>query len=357
MALAESYDNVGLQIGDRARRVRRVLVGLEVSDALIDEARRRRADTLLVHHPLFFLPVKRLDESDPVGHLARRLARLDLAVLAAHTNLDKAPEGTNAALAARLGLSATEVLIPEPGGDQLKYVVFVPEGHEGKVIEAIARGGGGVIGAYDHCTFRTAGTGTFRGGAGTRPAVGRAGRLEEVRESRLEAVVPRRALRAVIEAVRQVHPYEEVAFDVYPLESLGGRFGLGLRARLRRPLSLRAWAQHVRRRLRVRAVRAVGRPDQQIRTVALAAGACDGLIRALGPPEVDCLVTGDVKYHLAVEARAKGLAVVDPGHWATEVIFAAPVAKALGRRLTQAGWKVDILVSAAPDPDPFQTVT
>jgi dinuclear metal center YbgI/SA1388 family protein len=356
-ALAESYDNVGLQIGDRARPVRRILVGLEVSDGLIAEARRRRADTLLVHHPLFFLPIKRLDEADLVGRLARRLVRHDLTLIAAHTNLDKSPEGTNAALAARLGLKDAEVLLPEAVGREFKCVVFVPEGHEEKVIGAIAEAGGGVIGAYDHCTFRTRGTGTFRGGKGTRPAIGQAGRLESAQEWRLEAVVTQRALGAVIERVRAVHPYEEVAFDVYPLESTPRGFGLGVRAKLPRPMTLHAWAREVKKRLGLDTVRMVGDPAQRIRTAALATGSCDFLIRQLSPPSVDCLVTGDVKYHVAVEARAKGLAVIDAGHWGTEVIVAKPWADALRRRLTAAGWSAEVLVSEAPEPDPFVTVT
>jgi dinuclear metal center YbgI/SA1388 family protein len=355
-ALAESYDNVGLQVGDLSRRISRVLVGLEVTDALIDEARRRRADTLVVHHPLFFLPIRCLEESDHVGHLARRLVQADLAVVAAHTNLDKSPEGTGPALARELGFRDWEVLLPESPGRRFKYVVFVPKGHEAAVIEAIARAGGGVIGDYDHCTFRTAGTGTFRGGAGTKPAIGQAGRLEQVEEFRLEAVVPGRALSAVIESVRAAHPYEEVAHDVYPLESAQAPWGLGVRSTLARPTTLKSWARRVKRRLGLKAVRVVGDPAQSVRTVAVATGACDFLIRELAPPHVDCLVTGDVKYHMAVEARSKGLGVVDPGHWASEVIVAEPLAAALRRRLRDRGCEVDVMPTRVPDADPLVTL-
>ncbi|MBN1475417.1 Nif3-like dinuclear metal center hexameric protein [Candidatus Sumerlaeota bacterium] len=355
-ALAESYDNCGLQIGDRARPVHRVLVGLEVSDALIDEARRRRADAIVVHHPLFFLPIKRLDESDSAGHLARRLVRSDLALIAAHTNLDKSPGGTNTALAERLGLRDTEVLQPETVGREFKFTVFVPQGHEGAVIEAIACAGGGVIGDYDHCTFRTLGTGTFRGGAGTHPAIGEAGRLEEAQELRLEAVVPQRALTAVIESVRRVHPYEEMAFDVYPLESLPRGYGLGLLGTLPSPVALRTWARRVKKALGSHSTRMVGDPDRMIQRVAVASGACDMLIRDLSPPRVDCLVTGDVKYHLAVEARAKGLSVVDPGHWASEVIVTEPLAHEIASRLATRRLSAEVFASEAPESDPFEGV-
>jgi dinuclear metal center YbgI/SA1388 family protein len=355
-ALAESYDNCGLQIGDRARAVRRVLVGLEVNDALIDEARRRRIDAIVVHHPLFFLPIKRLEESDSVGHLARRLISADLALIAAHTNLDKAPGGTNTVLAERLGLRDTEVLQPESVGRELKFTVFVPQGHEEEVIEAIARAGGGVIGDYDHCTFRSEGTGTFRGGEGTHPVIGEAGRLEEAQELRLEAVVPQRALTAVVESVRRVHPYEEMAFDVYPLESLARGYGLGLLGTLSSPIALRTWAKRVKRALGSRATRLVGDPDQMIQRVAVASGACDMLIRQLAPPRVDCIVTGDVKYHLAVEAKVKGLAVVDPGHWASEVIVAEPLAREIATRLATCHLSAEVFASEAPESDPFESV-
>ncbi len=353
-ALAESYDNTGVQVGDRGRAVRRILVGLEVTDALIDEAVRRRADTVVVHHPLFFLPIKRLDEGDLVGHLARRLVKHQIALVAAHTNLDKSPDGPSAVLAARLGLRDTEVLVPESAVRKFKFVVFVPEEHGAVIIKAIARAGGGVIGDYDHCTFRSPGTGTFRGGAGTRPTIGRAGRLEEVQEQRIEAVVPQRALDAVLDAVRAAHPYEEVAFDVYPLEGVDERFGLGVRGTLPRAVTLRTWAQRVKQCLGVKAVKMVGDPRQKINTVAVATGACEFLIRQLAPPRVDCLVTGDVKYHLAVEARAKGLAVVDAGHWATEVIVTEPLAAALRRRLADTG--VEVVAARRQDPDPLVTV-
>lgn len=355
-SLAEPYDNPGLQIGSRRQAVRRILVGLELSPRLLSEARRRRCDTVLVHHPLFFLPVKRLLQDELVGGLALAVARARLTLIAAHTNLDKSPEGTGPALAAELGLRHTEVLLPERLGEDVKFVVFVPAGHETKVIEAIHRGGGGVIGEYDHCSFRAEGTGSFRGSARANPAVGQAGRLEQVREFRLESLVPRRALASVLDAVRRVHPYEEMAFDVYPLEPPLSPFGLGLRATLERPMTLRAWAAHVKRRLRLRSVRMVGDPRQRIRHVALATGACEFLVRDLAPPHIDCLVTGDVKYHLAVEARAKGLGVVDPGHWASEVIVCEPWARALHRRLTAKGWSVDVFAATENDPDPFVAV-
>jgi dinuclear metal center YbgI/SA1388 family protein len=355
-ALAESYDNVGLQIGDRSKTVRRLMVALEVTDRVIDEAKRRRADTLVVHHPLFFLPIKRLDESDLVGHLAQRLVREGIALIAAHTNLDKSPEGTNAALAEKLGLTDTEVLLPESVGRQFKYAVFVPEGHERAVIEAISNAGGGIIGNYDHCTFRTPGTGTFRGGEGTKPAVGQAGRFEEAQEVRLEAVIPQSALTRVIEDVKAVHPYEEVAFDVYSLEMPPGPWGLGLRAKLAKPMTLRAWAHHIKRRLKLKAVRVVGKEGAAIRTVAIATGSCEMLVRQFAPPHVDCLVTGDVKYHIAVEARAKGLAVVDPGHWASEVIVTEPLCQSITDRLRAHGWMAEVIPSTDQDPDPFVTL-
>lgn len=355
-ALAESYDNPGLQIGDRMRPVKRILTALEVTDAVIGEAKRRRAGTIVAHHPLFFLPIKRLDESDLVGHLARRLVREEIALVAAHTNLDKSPEGTGPALARRLGLKSWETLLPEAVGSQFKYVVFVPVGHERKVIDAIAKAGGGVIGDYDHCTFRTPGTGTFRGNEKTNPTIGKAGRFEQAEEFRLEAAVPKPRLAAVIEAVRAAHPYEEVAFDVYPLETPPGPWGLGVRATLEKKTTLRDWAQHVKRRLKVKSVKLVGDPKQAVRTVALGTGACAFLIRQLAPPQVDCLVTGDVTYHLAVEAKAKGLGVIDAGHWATEVGIAKPLAEALAKRLKARGLTVEVAATEAPDADPLVTI-
>lgn len=355
-SLAESYDNVGLQIGNRSKTLRRVLVGLEVSDALIDEALKIKAQAIVVHHPLFFLPIKRLDESDLVGHFARRLVKSDIALIAAHTNLDKAPGGTNTVLAEKLGVEETRVLLPETVGKDFKFVVFVPVGHEAKVIGAIAAAGGGVIGNYDHCSFRSPGTGAFRGNEESNPAIGAAGKIEEVSELRVEALVPQSTLAGVIDAMRAAHPYEEVAFDVYPLEKTGGEFGLGLLGSLKRPLSLRSFAERVKKSLKLKAVKMVGDSGQTVRRVAIATGSCDFLVRQLGPPRVDCLVTGDVKYHMAVEARERGLGVIDPGHWASEVIVTGPLAKALQSQFDARGCDVEFIATQNPDPDPLVTV-
>ncbi|MCX7046129.1 MAG: Nif3-like dinuclear metal center hexameric protein [Candidatus Sumerlaeota bacterium] len=186
--LAESWDNVGLQLGDPKAPARRIAVALEVTLAIVRQTLSRRADALVVHHPLIFQPLKTLSRESPQGAMISDLIAGGVALIAAHTNLDVSPAGTNAALAELIGLRRLTPLFDlEPQPAAYKFVVYVPQGYEAAIIEAIARGGGGVIGAYDHCSYRCAGIGTYRPLKGARPFAGRVGRLEQAVEWRLEA--------------------------------------------------------------------------------------------------------------------------------------------------------------------------
>jgi putative NIF3 family GTP cyclohydrolase 1 type 2 len=249
--LADDWDNVGLLVGDASARVRRVLVALEASASVLEEAARRGAQALVVHHPVIFKPVRKVVTTDVVGGLVLKLAAHGIALIAAHTNLDRSPEGTSRALADLVGLAreGERFLVPASQNHGCKFVVFVPEGHVDAVIEAAARAGAGVIGAYSHCTFRSPGVGTYIPLEGARPFAGKVGRLEQAAELRLECLVSRERLGALIEAVRAAHPYEEMAYDVYPLVEGEAQWGLGLIGALERPVTLGALARRVRRKL------------------------------------------------------------------------------------------------------------
>jgi len=187
---AESWDNVGLQVGDPAAAVQRVLVALELTDAVVEEAERLGCDLVVVHHPPLFRPLKALRfDSRPARRLLR-LIRSGIALYAAHTNLDQAPGMTNDTLAAAAGLTECEVLKPTGEERYVKLVVFVPKGHEDAVRDALAGAGAGHIGNYSHCTFQVPGIGTFLPLEGTNPFIGQQGRLERVEELRLETIVP-----------------------------------------------------------------------------------------------------------------------------------------------------------------------
>ncbi|HEY5387220.1 MAG TPA: Nif3-like dinuclear metal center hexameric protein, partial [Thermoleophilia bacterium] len=224
--LAEPWDHVGLQVGSPSDAVRGVLVTLEVDDAALDQAVASGCDLLLVHHPLIFDPLERLSDDSEAGRLALRAARGGAAVIAAHTNLDKAHGGIADIIAELLGLEATAPLAPA-AADALKLVGFVPADGADLVRKALFAAGAGVIGEYEHCSWAVEGQGTFFGREGAEPTRGRAGRDETVSELRLEVVFPRRLKRRVTGAYVAAHPYEEPAYDLYPVENEVATLGLG----------------------------------------------------------------------------------------------------------------------------------
>ncbi len=315
--LAEPWDHVGLQVGSPNDEVRGVLVALEVDDAALDEAARQECDVLLVHHPLIFDPLERLSDDSEAGRLALRAARDGVAVIAAHTNLDKARGGIADVVAEMLGLEAAAPLAPA-AADALKLVGFVPIDDADLVRKAVFAAGAGVIGEYEHCSWAVEGQGTFFGRKGTDPTLGRAGRDEAVSELRLEVVFPRRLKRRVTGAYVAAHPYEEPAYDLYPVENEVATLGLGRLGVLPAAQPLAAFAADVAAVLSLPSLRYAGDGARPVRRVAVLPGSGAEAI-ARGVAQVaDVLVTGDVKYHEARAAQTQGLALVDAPHGVTE---------------------------------------
>lgn len=353
--LAEDWDNVGLQVGDPGMPVERILIALDPTEANLDDARHRGAQALVCHHPLIFRPLKRLTPQDETGRMLFRAVREGIAVLCAHTNLDRARDGLNDWLAARLGVLATQPLETGAPGDLLKLVVFVPTGYEDRVAAALHLSGAGHIGGYDRCAFRVTGTGSFRPGAESNPFIGRPGETEEVREVRLETVLPRGLTAKVLEKMRKAHPYEEVAFDLIPLANSRPDIGLGRIGRLAAPVTLADFAARVKQDLRCQAPRLVGDPAARISKVAVCGGSGASLIHEAARQGADVLVTGDVKYHEARNAESLGLALIDAGHFATERLMV----EELAARLRQAARerRLDLVIDTAEgEADPFQTI-
>jgi dinuclear metal center YbgI/SA1388 family protein len=326
-AWAEEWDNVGLQVGDRAWPAERVLVALDPTADVVAEARDRGCALLVTHHPLVFLPLERLDLSEPVARLAVEAARSRIAVAAAHTNADVASPGVSDALAEALGLEVTGVLRPTPAGSRVKLVTFVPPEATSKVLDAVVEAGGGTIGEYTHCSFRVRGTGTFLPSERANPVVGERGELTEADEDRLEVVVPRERLSAAVTALLDAHPYEEVAYDAYSLAG-GGGLGMGRMARAPESLTARELGERCRERLGTD-VRLAGDPERAVRAVALCGGAGASLMEDAIRAEADAFVTGDIKHHQALGAAAAGLTVIDAGHHGTERPFVPVLAGAL----------------------------
>ncbi len=328
--LAWEKDNVGLQVGNPEAPVRRILVALEATSDLVREATRRNADLIITHHPLIFKPLRTLDSSTGQGRILEALIKNGKALYASHTNLDFAPGGTSFALADKLGLQQVRFL-SRHARTYRKVVSFVPETAVDRVAEAMTAAGGGIIGNYEACSFRVRGNGTFRGNDRSSPRAGKRGRLEQVEEVRLEMLVDQRVLPAVIEAMQKAHPYEEVAYDVYPLENLHPGTGMGAIGLLRAPLPLVAFLRLVRTKLKTGPMRHTRARTSRIRTVAVCGGAGADLLHDAIAAGADAFVTADVRYHTFHDA-AGSIALIDAGHYETEL----PVVQAVTRYLRDA---------------------
>lgn len=350
--LAETWDRSGLQVGDPQAPVHAVLVALDPSPEALAETLRRRAQLLVTHHPLLLEPLRSLDLSAPLSSLLADFIRSDVGVYAAHTNLDRAQGGVNDALARRLGLG--EVRCLGSGEPLYKLVVTVPLGYEDPVRGALAAAGAGKTARYEGCGFGCRGVGVFVPREGARPFLGEIGREERAEETRWEVVVRRSALPAALAALRREHPYEEPAVDVYPLEGTGSEGGLGRWGVLPAPQALGEWARGVAQDLGARSARLVGDPDALVERV----GVCGGSGASLWPQAlaagVQVLVTGDVKYHAALEARQAGLALLDVGHAPSEQVAVEVLAAHLASWAHRSGAGLE--VSTFREADPFVSV-
>lgn len=350
--LAEDWDSVGLQVGRPDAPVRRVMTCLDVTPPILDEAAERGVDALVAHHPLIFKPLDSLNLARPQDALVARLVREGINLVVAHTNLDAAAWGTNSVLAEECGFQPDGPLLPRDEEPQYKLAVFVPKGHEHAVIDAIAGAGGGRIGAYTHCTFRTPGIGTFLGGEGSDPFIGEAGQLEQAAEYRLETIVPESARAAVVRAVLSAHPYEEAAYDLYPLAPTRRTVGLGLIARIDPPVTAAELAADLKGRLAPACVRLSGPAGKKVKRVAVCSGSAGKLIGKVAG-RADALVTGEMDYHGGIEAHARGMAVIELGHFETEVLVVRPLAERLAEVERLAGAGVEV-IAAENDLQPFE---
>ncbi len=352
--LAEEWDNVGLQVGDPAAYAGKIMVALDAGKTAIEAAVTARCQLLLTHHPLIFKPIKKISSAEPLGALLFLALSNNLAIISLHTNFDIAWGGMNDLLAERLGITRCVPLQLTCSEELVKLAVFVPKGHEDQVMEALFQASG-VIGNYRDCSFRTDGIGTFRPLEGAEPFLGQIGKREYVEEGRIEVLLRKAEMNAALKALRAAHPYEEPAFDLYSLLNKGKGSGLGRIGELDRTVSLSEFATQVKKRLEIGAVRFVGDADRMVRKVALCGGSGASIWREAWKQGADVMVTGDVKYHEARDAESQGLALVDAGHFATELPMIRGVVELLGSELTNRGFASEIMAFGG-EKEPFSYI-
>ena len=322
--LAESWDNTGLLWGDPRRQVTRVLTCLTVTSAVAAEAIATGRELIVSHHPLPFRPISSVTRSDHRTRILWDLAQAGVSIISRHTAYDNAAGGINDLLAKTLGLtniSALAQATPSQRPRSLKIVVFTPEDCRERVCEAAFAAGAGVINNYSECSFRTSGIGTFLGSEVSNPTVGERGRREEVAELKVEMICPARSAARVIAAVRSAHSYEEPAIDVYGLEEIGladAHPGVGRLGILSAEMTLTEFASLVANKLDARGVQIVGAGSSVIRKVAIVCGAGDDFVATTAKVGADVLLTGEARFHRALEALELGVSLVLAGHHASE---------------------------------------
>jgi dinuclear metal center YbgI/SA1388 family protein len=351
--LSEPWDNVGMQIGHHAHPVHRVWVALDPLAGVVEAACEDNADLLVCHHPLTIKGIRKIDLATDYGRIVRTCCRNGLTIVCAHTNLDAASGGLNDLWASQLGISVTRVLGSPVESKTYKLVVFVPLSAEISFLETFRQiQGAGRIGDYDMCTFRTMGIGTFRPGAQGKPHIGNIGEFNQVKEARLETVVAAEAVDSVLAACRKAHPYETMAYDLYPLKPVKTDQGIGRVGKLPQPVTLMELARLIKNRMALSHVRAVGRSDLVVDEVALCTGSGAGLLPAFFASSAQVFVSGDLRYHDARDIEQRQRGCIDVGHFASEHIVVAHLTEWLKKWCRQHDWPVSVQ-AAEMEKDPF----
>jgi len=339
---AQSYDNVGLQIGRLSKNVARCLIALDLTPDVVREAINSDVDCVITHHPLIFKPLSDLTDGSLVSSMALDLAEAKIALYAIHTNLDAAHGGVSFELAKSLGLENIEFLSGLENS-VVKLVLFVPIDHIDAVRDAAFGAGAGQIGNYSECSFSHGGSGTFRPGDSSEPFSGSAGGpRESVNEVKLEMQVSSWQLNAVLDAVQEVHPYEEVAHDIIPIENEFKGAGIGAVGTLAAPTTLASFLDSVSIALNNPGLRYVGDEGLKVGKVAVCGGSGSDFIGLAGKAGADVYVTADVTYHRFFEVMNQDgqidMALIDAGHYETESMTESLLCNWLSERFPDVEW-------------------
>lgn len=314
--LQESWDNAGLIAGRPEQEVSGVLVCLDITPPVVDEARNLGFNMIVSHHPPVFKGLKKFTGPSLAEQVIVKAIRNDIALFSAHTNLDAIIDGVNGKIADKLDLADRKVLVPG-SGDLMKLVCYVPQGYAEAVSEAIFRAGAGTIGKYDHCSFQVSGTGTFKAGEGTHPFVGSVGELNREPEIRLETVLPAYLGKRVVDAMIGAHPYEEVAFDLYPLRNVNPVHGFGLTGELPDETTSGEFLERLKQLFGTPVIRHSAFPGSPIRKIAVCGGSGSDYLSLALARGCDAFVTSDIKYHQWFEVP-ESMLVADVGHYESE---------------------------------------
>ena len=345
-SLQESFDNSGIQFADLDTPITKTLLSLDVTQEVLDEAIKNKANLIITHHPLLFSPLKQITKQK--NPLLFRAIINKINLIAMHTNYDLAENGLNDYVGNLLGIKKITPL--QSSSEKIfKFAVYVPVQHADKVNQAIFKAGAGKIGRYAETSFNVAGKGTFKPLQGTHPFIGKIGKREEIQEIKIETIVTERDLDSVIQAMKSVHPYEEPAYDVYELKTKPS-YGVGIFGEINKEVEISEFSLEVKNKLQAHYIRLIKSNEQKIKRVALCTGSGGSLLEQVNTKDADLYITGDITYHTALRSKELGLNVLDVEHFDTEKFFV----ESLHEQLIKFGIPKDMLIKSKKMESPYQ---
>ena len=312
----ESYDNSGLCIGSPDTEVKGILLCIDITEEVLIEAKALGCNMVISHHPLIFSGIKKITGKNFTERCILYAIKNELVLYSSHTNLDAILQGVNQIICNKLALINCKILRPIKG-ELSKIVTFVPEAQAEQVRQAIFNAGGGCIGNYDSCSYNVAGQGTFKANEFASPFVGTKGNLHTEAETRIEVIVEKRLQNKVVQEIIKNHPYEEVAYDIYPLENSLSNVGAGMIGELANPVDELEFLQKIKNTFQAKGVRHTTLLNKKIKRVAICGGSGSSLLSDAIQHKADIYISADFKYHQFFDAENKIL-IADIGHFESE---------------------------------------
>ncbi|NLA23398.1 MAG: Nif3-like dinuclear metal center hexameric protein, partial [Bacteroidales bacterium] len=296
LSYQENYDNCGLLIGNKNEQITGVLLCTDIIIDVLKEAKEKKCNLVIAHHPLIFKPLKKINLGNEIDDAIVFAIKNDIAIYAAHTNFDKVKNGVSYKMAEKLNLQNIECLAPANTGLH-KFICYVPETHANALREAMFEGGGGHIGNYDKCSYNLSGFGTYRAGQDTNPFLGEIGKMHTEPETRIETIIHESRLSNLIQKVIEVHPYEEPAYDIIPLANTDFSAGLGVIGSFKEAISYQNLIETVKNAFECEIIKASKQYPEKFKTIALCGGSGSSLIPVARAKKADVLITADISYH------------------------------------------------------------
>jgi dinuclear metal center YbgI/SA1388 family protein len=322
------WDNCGLQIGNKFNKVKNIGIALTTTTEIIEKAIEKNCNFLITHHPLIFKPLKNIDTSDFIGKIIKTSLKNDITIYTMHTNFDSSEQGLNYEIAKKIGLDNISILSVTREIEMLKLVTFVPEDYTISVINSVSEEGAGRIGKLSHCSYITAGIATFIEDKDKKDNIEIPNKETE---DKLEIIVPSDKLNKVLKKLKKAHPYEdnEIVYDIYKLDNHKKEVGIGVIGDFYTPFKFEEILNLVKDTLNLNKFTYIGEKDKLIKRVAICTGSGGSLLKEVKKKGADLYITGDIKYHTAIDAKEMNLCIIDAGHYYTEILFLPFISKYL----------------------------